>query len=181
MAEGFVIEEIANNYEPQVKHEGVVPRDNTVAAMLSDRNGNPPSQEQLQAFQNKLMGRNENFAKLSKDEKEKIMFKEMQDWHFSQMPKIEDMKKELEKNPLTFEVKSLNPNDTKGYQNQHVNILSENVKLTIVSDGKSINFNNKELLEQYRQAINNKENPKKQISNVQERGAESHSTRVFDD
>jgi hypothetical protein len=105
----------------------------------------------------------------------------MQDWHFSQMPKIEDMKKELEKNPLTFEVKSLNSNDTKGYQNQHVNILSENVKLTIVSDGKTINFNNKELLEQYRQAINKKENSKNQVSNAQARGAESHSTRVFDD
>ena len=97
------------------------------------------------------------------------------------MPKIEDMKKELEKNPLTFEVKSLNSNDTKGYQNQHVNILSENVKLTIVSDGKTINFNNKELLEQYRQAINKQKNPKKQISDVQARGAETHSNRVFDD
>ena len=172
MAEGFVLEEISNKSEPQVKHEGVVPRGNSIAAMLSDRNGNPPTQEQLQAFQNKLMGRNEN---------EKIMFKEMQDWHFSQMPKIEDMKKELEKNPLTFEVKSLNSNDTKGYQNQHVNILSENVKLTIVSDGKTINFNNKELLEQYRQAINKQKNPKKQVSDVQARGAETHSNRIFDD
>ena len=181
MAEGFVLEEISNKSEPQVKHEGVVPRGNSIAAMLSDRNGNPPTQEQLQAFQNKLMGRNENFAKLSREEKEKIMFKEMQDWHFSQMPKIEDMKKELEKNPLTFEVKSLNSNDTKGYQNQHVNILSENVKLTIVSDSKTINFNNKELLEQYRQAINKQKNPKKQVSDVQARGAETHSNRIFDD
>ena len=65
MAEGFVLEEISNKSEPQVKHEGVVPRGNSIAAMLSDRNGNPPTQEQLQAFQNKLMGRNENFAKLS--------------------------------------------------------------------------------------------------------------------
>jgi len=53
--------------------------------------------------------------------------------------------------------------------------------LTIVSDGKTINFNNKELLEQYRQAINKKENQKNQVSNVQARGAETHSTRVFDD
>ena len=75
MAEGFVLEEISNKSEPQVKHEGVVPRGNSIAAMLSDRNGNPPTQEQLQAFQNKLMGRNENFAKLSREEKEKIMFK----------------------------------------------------------------------------------------------------------
>ena len=59
--------------------------------------------------------------------------------------------------------------------------LSENVKLTIVSDGKTINFNNKELLEQYRQAINKQKNPKKQVSDVQARGAETHSNRIFDD
>ena len=47
--------------------------------------------------------------------------------------------------------------------------------------GKTINFNNKELLEQYRQAINKKENSKNQVSNVQARGTETHSTRVFDD
>lgn len=168
----------ANGHPNQPK---VVPRDNTIAGMLTDRNGVPPSPEKLQEFQNRLMGRSKDFSKLPKEEKERIMFQEMQDWHFSQMPSIEQMKKEIQQHPLTFEVKSLNPNDTKGYKNQHINILSENVKLTIVSDGKTIKFNNKELLEQYREAVNKKEHPENQATEVQKRGAESHSTRVFED
>ena len=75
MAEGFVLEEISNKSEPQVKHEGVVPRGNSIAAMLSDRNGKPPTQKQHHAYQNKIMGRIKNFAKLSREEKEEIMFK----------------------------------------------------------------------------------------------------------
>ena len=51
------------------------------------------------------------------------------------------------------------------------------MRLSIIT----INFNNKELLEQYRQAINKQKNPKKQVSDVQARGAETHSNRVFDD
>ncbi len=179
MAEEIVLEQDIKPQQP--KHEGVTPRGNTVADMLSDRNGNLPSQEKLQEFQNRLMGRSKDFSKLSNEEKEKIMFQEMINWHFDQMPSIESMKKEIEEHPLTFEVKSLNENDVVGYKNQHVNLKSENVKLTVVSDGKTIKFNNRELMEQYRQALNNKDKKQNETPDVQKRGAQTHSSRVFED
>lgn len=156
-------------------------RGNKISDLLSDRNGNPPSQEELQRFQNKLMGRSANFDKLPQAEKERIMFQEMQDWHFQNMPSIEAMKKEIAQNPLHYEVKSLESSDTKGYGNQHINILQENVNLTVVSDGKTLKFNNKELLETYRTALNKEKEKDHGANEVQKRGAVAHSTRVFED
>ena len=167
--------------QPMNKNRSSNPRGNSISELMADRNGVPPTQEELQAFQNKLMGRSENFSKLPQSEKERLMFEELTSWHFNQMPSIEAMKKEIAENPLTFEVKSLDPNDTKGYNNQHINILSENVKLTVMSDGKTIKFNNKKLLEEYRDAINKKENKSKEPSEIQKRGAQAHSSRVFED
>lgn len=182
MAE-FVLEE--PNMKPQQstnqQHRSNSPRGNSISELLADRNGVPPTEKELQDFQNRLMGRSKDFSKLSQAEKERIMFEEMQNWHFSQMPSIDAMKKEIAEHPLTFEVKSLNESDTKGYNNQHINILSENVKLTVVSDGKTIKFNNKELLNEYREAVNKQNNKSKEISEVQKRGVQAHSSRVFED
>lgn len=157
------------------------PRGNSIRDLMTDRNGNPPTVEQMQDMQNRLMNRDPNFSNLPKEKKEKIMFEELQNWFFKDMPSIEQMKEEVKKHPLTYEVKSLEKQDTVGYKNQHINLLSEDVTLTVVSDGKKINFNNKELLEQYRNAVNNQEIAKDSISDVQARGVASHSSRKFDD
>lgn len=156
------------------------PRGNTIGDLMADRNGNPPSKEDMQEMQNRLMGRDPNFANLSNERKEQIMMEELQKWFFKDMPSIEKMKEELKAHPLTYEVKSFEKSDTVGYKNQHINILSENVALTVVSDGKTINFNNKELLEQYRKAINNKSGDNDK-DDIQSRGQVSHSTREFND
>jgi len=156
-------------------------RDMSVAGLMSDRNGTPPTPEQMKEMQNRIMGRAPNFDKLPQAEKEKVMFQELQNWHFSQMPSIEEMKADIEKHPLTCEVKSFNEDDVKGYKNQHINLLAGNVSLSVVSDGKTIKFNNAELLEQYRNAVQNKENKENNMSDLQKRGQTSHSSRSFDD
>jgi hypothetical protein len=186
MAE-FVLDtgsENINNQNKQMQnntHRSNSPRGNGISDLLADRYGNPPSQEELQRFQNRLMGRDPNFHKLPQAEKERILFQEMQGWHFQNMPSIETMKKEVAEHPLNYEVKSLESGDTKGYGNQHINILQENVRLTVVSDGKTLKFNNKELLEEYRNALNKEKELKKGASEVQQRGTIAHNTRVFED
>ena len=176
-------ENINNNQsrQMQTRPRSNSPRGNGISDLLADRHGNPPSQEELQKFQNRLMGRDPNFHKLPQAEKERILFQEMQDWHFQNMPSIEAMKKEVAEHPLNYEVKSLDSSDTKGYGNQHINILQENVRLTVVSDGKTLKFNNKELLEEYRNALNKEKELKKGASEVQQRGTIAHNTRVFED
>ena len=175
----FVLDE-SNGHEIK-RAKSSTARGNDMASLMADRNGVPPTQEQLQEFQNNLMGRHKDFSKLPREEKERIMFKELENWYFSKMPSIEDMKKDIEKHPLTCSVNSFNESDVKGVNNQHINIKSENVKLTVVSNGKTITFNNRELLEQYRQAVNNQKNNDKGASEVQKRGAISHNSRVFED
>jgi len=131
----------------------------SASIMMANRLGEPPKLEDLQELQNRLMGRSENFSKLSNAEKEKILFEEMENWHFSKMPKIEDLQKEFKEKHVTYEVDSLdNPESLKGVGAPHINIKAESVRLAVMSDGKTITFNNKELLEQYRNNIEKKNN-----------------------
>lgn len=186
MADEFVLESetipktTQNNTNDNINLRKENARGNNISSLMADRHNNPPSQEELQKFQNRLMGRSENFSKLPKEEKEKIMFQELQNWYFDSMPSIDDMKKELEKNPLTCEVNSLNPEDTKGINNQHINLKSQNVRLTVVSDGKTITFNNDKLLSEYRAAVKKENEKKNDMSDVKKRGQELHDYLVFE-
>ena len=57
--------EIQNREKPNLKN------------ITADRNGNERSLEELQAIQNRIMGRDPNFANLPAAKKEEIMFKEI--------------------------------------------------------------------------------------------------------
>lgn len=162
--------EIQNREKPNLKN------------ITADRNGNERSLEELQAIQNRIMGRDPNFANLPAAKKEEIMFKEIQDWHFSQMPSLETLREEFNK-PVTVEVDSLNKSDTVGVGNPHVNLKANNVRLEIASDGKTITFNNQEELQKYREAVKNqnKINSKKEVEvRKATAAAELHEDRDFE-
>lgn len=122
--------------------------------IMSDRTGKPPTVEQLQDIQNRIMGRSANFKNLSKEEKEKIMFDEIQRYHFDNMPPLEKLIKENENQ--TLQVDSLDKADLVGPNKPHINIKAKNVRIEIASDGKTITFNNQEVLQKYREALANK-------------------------
>lgn len=150
--------------------------------ILSDRKGQLPTQEELQEIQNRIMGRSANFSKLSREEKEKIMFEEIQNWHFSNMPSIEEME-ENRKKEMIVQVDSLNKADLYGPNKPHINIKSENVKLEIASDGRTIRFNNREVLSQYRDALRNQKDKtiekQKEIKKIND-AQTMHEERVFE-
>lgn len=177
----FIIDDGSVNLKKEINNSKLDIKDNKVdlSSILKDRNGEPPPIEVLQEIQNRLMGRPENFSKLSNDEKEKIIFKEIEDYHFSKMPKIEELEKEFKDNFVSYNVDSLNKENLVGLGNPHINIKAQNVKLSVLSDGKTIVFNNKELLEEYRKNINNKNNEDKKQNKIQEFGETAHNDRVF--
>ncbi|MGL4949699.1 MAG: hypothetical protein ACRC5M_04895 [Anaeroplasmataceae bacterium] len=175
----FVLED-SNSKVIDKKGDKIV-RTNSITGLLADRNGNPPTQQELEQFQNRLMNRGDDFHKLSQADKEKIMFDEMVNWHFSTMPSIEQMKAEMLKNPVRYEVPSLNKEDNAGRNRTHINLKNENVDLVVISDGKTIKFNNKEKLEEYRQALKSSKEAKEDLTEVQKRGQIMHNERVFDE
>lgn len=154
-----------------------------ISELMRDRNGELPPIEKLQEIQNKIMGRSADFSKLSNEEKEKIIFKEIEDYHFKNMPSIEEMQKEVKNNYLTYTVEDINdPTKTVGLGNPHINIKQENIRLNILADSKTITFNNKELLEEYRKKMNENTSKEsdKNISKAQMYGEIAHNERVFE-
>ena len=75
----FIIDDGSVNLKKEINNSKLDIKDNKVdlSSILKDRNGELPPIEVLQEIQNRLMGRPENFSKLSNDEKEKIIFKEI--------------------------------------------------------------------------------------------------------
>ena len=152
------------------------------AIIMSNRNGVPPTTEQLQEIQNKIMGRAPNFSSLPREEKEKIMFDEIQNYHFSHMPSLEELQKENKKE-MIVEVDSLNKADLVGVDKPHINIKSEQVRLEIASDGRTITFNNQEVLSQYREALKKEKydisKEKSQMKKI-EAAQSMHDERTFE-
>ena len=150
--------------------------------IMSDRNGKPPTTEQLQEIQNKIMGRVPNFSSLPREQKEKIMFDEIQNYHFSHMPSLEELEAENKK-AMVVQVDSLNKADLVGTDKPHINIKAQNVRLEIASDGKTITFNNQEVLAKYREAVKN-QNTATAANNIQAKKVNSaqimHDERVFE-
>ena len=148
----------------------------------SDRNGQPRTLEELQEIQNRIMGRDPNFSKLPAAEKEKIMFRELQDWQFSQMPSLKELEEEFKK-PVTVSVDSLDKADTVGTDKPHINLKSNNVRLEIVSDGRTITFNNHDELVKYREAVkkqNENANKKTTVEIKAKIASDLHDSREFE-
>jgi hypothetical protein len=156
---------------------------NNLGNIAKDRNGKPLEMNEMRNLQNRLMNRPPDFESWSTAKKNNFLLKELQNYHLSQLPPIEELTKLNDAAPTVITVDK----DTNIHDNTapRVNLKAGNVLLTLVADNKTIAFNNREALDAYRNAIKVKNNEAmvkvdtKKVINAQ-LGNEIHKGRVWE-
>ena len=152
-AEDFVIEEQEGIGNKVVMKEGVDPA-KFVGQMATDRRGEQLSVEQMRELQNRIMKRPRDFESWPQTKKTEYLLNELQNYYLNQLPPIDEMKKQSD--AIVREVSIDDDTNIKGVKAPRINIKSKQVALTLISDGKTITFNNQEALDAYREAIKRK-------------------------
>jgi hypothetical protein len=129
--------------------------------------------EQKNYLRDVWLGRSPEYQKMSPQEKADFLLKEWETSLISGMPSLETTKKEFYDKMHTIEI-----DESKSkLENTHVNIKAGKMRLVISSEGgKIITINNREALEDYRQALIN---GGKKKEGVEETSKTLHNSRKF--
>lgn len=135
----------------EFKFDRLITDNDILTEITKDRNGNPMGVTEMRQLQNRLMNRPADFAKWGIDQQNDYLLRELSEYHLNQLPPLEELK--------ALHAKQVTPvivdNDTNihALDAPRVNIKAEHVALSLVSDGKTITFNNRQALEDYRAAL----------------------------
>jgi hypothetical protein len=129
--------------------------------------------EQKEYLRDIFVGRDESYKRLSPQEKADFLLQEWEKGLISNMPDLESTKKEFYGRTHSLEVDESKDK----IHNTHINIKAGQTRLIIASEGgKVITINNKEALEEYRQALINSG---KKTDDSKQAASKLHSSRNF--
>jgi hypothetical protein len=110
--------------------------------------------EQIEKIKNRFMNRPKEYETMTERQKMDYNFHQLEEQMIGDFPPIEETRKEVEKHIHIVEADGT----TKGHDAPRLNIKAHNSKLIMTNEnGKVINFDNIEVLEEYRLAKNRQE------------------------